>query len=151
MNWTFSFGANFILFVLFTFSITSFALFIHTFLKIRSFDHLSFQNEDKEKDIEFLLNLHFMPLERALDWLPAIASISMLLGLMGTVLGIYSSFSDMQLSGKATIDVLAGGIKDALVTTIVGLAVAIPSLFFAQILESSLSKLEERIIQSRNH
>ncbi|MCZ8154557.1 MAG: MotA/TolQ/ExbB proton channel family protein [Leptospira sp.] len=151
MNWTFSFGANFILFVLFTFSITSFALFIHTFLKIRSFDHLSFKNEDKEKDIEFLLNLHFLPLERALDWLPAIASISMLLGLMGTVLGIYSSFSDMQLSGKATIDVLAGGIKDALVTTIVGLAVAIPSLFFAQILESSLSKLEERIIQSRNH
>lgn len=151
MNWTFSFGANFILFVLFTFSITSFALFIHTFLKIRSFDHLSFQNENKEKDIEFLLNLHFMPLERSLDWLPAIASISMLLGLMGTVLGIYSSFSDMQLSGEATIDVLAGGIKDALVTTIVGLAVAIPSLFFAQILESSLSKLEERIIQSRNH
>ncbi len=92
-----------------------------------------------------------MPLERSLDWLPAIASISMLLGLMGTVLGIYSSFSDMQLSGEATIDVLAGGIKDALVTTIVGLAVAIPSLFFAQILESSLSKLEERIIQSRNH
>ncbi len=151
MNWTFSFGANFILFVLITFSITSFALFIHTFLKIRSFDHLSFQNENKENDIEFLLNLHFMPLERSLDWLPAIASISMLLGLMGTVLGIYSSFSDMQLSGKATIDVLAGGIKDALVTTIVGLAVAIPSLFFAQILESSLSKLEERIIQSRNH
>jgi biopolymer transport protein ExbB/TolQ len=151
MNWTFSFGANFILFVLFTFSITSFALFIHTFLKIRSFDHLSFQNENRERDIEYLLNLHFMPLERALDWLPAIASISMLLGLMGTVLGIYSSFSDMQLSGKATIDVLAGGIKDALVTTIVGLAVAIPSLFFAQILESSLSKLEERIIQSRNH
>ncbi len=71
----------------------------------------------------------------------------MLLGLLGTVMGIYSSFGEMQSSGKATIEVLAGGIKDALVTTIVGLSVAIPSQFFHQIVENAVQKLSETFVE----
>lgn len=88
-------------------------------------------------------------IERVLDWLPSLASISMLLGLLGTVMGIYTSFAEMQSAGKATIDVLAGGIKDALVTTIFGLGVAIPSLLFHQILETLLQKTNEVYFQKK--
>ncbi len=143
MNLTFSMSANFILFVLFIFSVTSFSLLVHCLLKIRQVKNeiLSFNSDNTLSEDKFSVLL--LPLERLLDWLPSMASISMLLGLFGTVIGIYSSFAEMQLTGKATIDVLAGGIKDALVTTIAGLAAAIPSLVFSQILEHELSKLEE--------
>jgi len=149
MNWTFSFSANFILFLLFTFSVTSLSLFFYTWHQIRNFsktlnDKALSANFSEEK---FLVSIK--PIERLLDWFPSLASISMLLGLLGTVIGIYSSFAEMQMVGKATIDVLAGGIKDALVTTIAGLIVAIPSLFFSQILESLLSRLEETFYLKR--
>lgn len=143
MNWTFSFGANFILFVLFTFSVTSLALFLYTWTKIKAFQKSLLTSSAKDPLSEDSFSVATIPLERLLDWLPALASISMLLGLFGTVIGIYSSFAEMQLSGKATIDVLAGGIKDALVTTIAGLACAIPCMLYSQILESALSKLQE--------
>ncbi|TGL61935.1 MotA/TolQ/ExbB proton channel family protein [Leptospira ognonensis] len=143
MNWTFSFGANFILFVLFTFSVTSLALFFFTWSKIKALQKSLLDSPEKDPISEELFSVMIISLERLLDWLPSLASISMLLGLFGTVIGIYSSFAEMQLSGKATIDVLAGGIKDALVTTIAGLACAIPCMLYSQILESMLSKLQE--------
>jgi biopolymer transport protein ExbB/TolQ len=149
MNSTFSFGANFILFILFIFSVTSFALFVYTFQKIKTFELSVIKIPKTEVMSEELFSVTISPLERLLDWLPSLASISMLLGLFGTVIGIYSSFSEMQLSGKATIDVLAGGIKDALVTTIAGLACAIPCMFFSQVLENALSRLEETYYRTK--
>lgn len=149
MNWTFSLSANFILFILFIFSVTSVALFFYTLQNIKSFDISILKADEKLVMSEELFLVSIASIERKLDWFPSIASISMLLGLFGTVIGIYSSFSEMQLSGKATIDVLAGGIKDALLTTIAGLACAIPCLFFSQILESMLSSLEEKFNRSR--
>jgi|JI8StandDraft_1071087.scaffolds.fasta_scaffold01016_2 biopolymer transport protein ExbB/TolQ len=149
MNWTFSFGANFILFILFTFSVTSFALFFFSLNQIQNLENSIRKNLNHEPMSEELFSVTLSPLERMLDWLPSLASISMLLGLLGTVMGIYSSFAEMQLSGKATIDVLAGGIKDALVTTIAGLACAIPCMFFSQILEGALSRLEETFYRTK--
>lgn len=149
MNWTFSFGANFILFVLFTFSVTSLALFFFTWSKIKALQKSLLDSPEKDPISEELFSVMIISLERLLDWLPSLASISMLLGLFGTVIGIYSSFAEMQLSGKATIDVLAGGIKDALVTTIAGLACAIPCMLYSQILESMLSKLQELFYRTK--
>lgn len=69
-------------------------------------------------------------LERYLTGLGIIASISPLLGLLGTVVGMIKVFSVMLLEGTGNANVLAGGISQALITTAAGLSVAIPALIF---------------------
>jgi len=56
------------------------------------------------------------------------ASVSPLIGLLGTVYGIMYSFISIQQMGNATIATVAPGIAEALMTTIAGLCVAIPAL-----------------------
>lgn len=67
-------------------------------------------------------------LERYLNTLGTIASITPLLGLLGTVIGMIKVFSEIMLHGTGNAAVLAGGISEALITTASGLAVAIPAL-----------------------
>jgi biopolymer transport protein ExbB len=60
-----------------------------------------------------------------------IASVAPLLGLLGTVLGIYEAFHRVAQAGMGKPEVLAAGIDVALITTIAGLAVAIPAMLIA--------------------
>jgi biopolymer transport protein ExbB len=69
-------------------------------------------------------------LERYLNSLGTIASISPLLGLLGTVIGMIKVFTSIVTAGVGDPAVLAGGISEALITTAAGLSVAIPSLIF---------------------
>jgi biopolymer transport protein ExbB len=69
-------------------------------------------------------------LEKFLTLLGTIASVSPILGLLGTVMGMISVFSNLLDSGSNAIAPLAGGIAEALVTTAAGLIIAIPSLIF---------------------
>lgn len=69
-------------------------------------------------------------LERYLTSLGVIASISPLLGLLGTVVGMIKVFTALMLEGAGNANVLAGGISQALITTAAGLSVAIPALMF---------------------
>ncbi|MCC7410722.1 MAG: MotA/TolQ/ExbB proton channel family protein [Gammaproteobacteria bacterium] len=69
-------------------------------------------------------------LERYLNTLGTIASISPLLGLLGTVIGMIKVFGAITTQGVGDPSVLAGGIAEALITTAAGLSVAIPTLMF---------------------
>lgn len=69
-------------------------------------------------------------LERFLNALGTIASISPLLGLYGTVLGMIKVFAVITTHGVGDPSILADGISTALITTAAGLSVAIPSLLF---------------------
>jgi biopolymer transport protein TolQ len=69
-------------------------------------------------------------LERYLILLSTAVTISPFLGLLGTVWGIMSSFWDMSSMQSANLTVVAPGIAEALVTTIAGLATAIPAVIF---------------------
>ncbi|MFP3874047.1 MAG: MotA/TolQ/ExbB proton channel family protein [Thiohalophilus sp.] len=69
-------------------------------------------------------------LERYLNTLGTIASITPLLGLLGTVIGMIKVFAAITTEGVGNPSVLAGGISEALITTAAGLSVAIPSLIF---------------------
>ncbi|MBF0218330.1 MAG: MotA/TolQ/ExbB proton channel family protein [Gammaproteobacteria bacterium] len=69
-------------------------------------------------------------LERYLNTLGTIASITPLLGLLGTVVGMIKVFSAITEFGVGNPTVLASGISEALITTAAGLAVAIPALIF---------------------
>jgi biopolymer transport protein ExbB len=69
-------------------------------------------------------------LERYLTALGTIASISPLLGLLGTVVGMIQVFTVLMTEGTGHANNLAGGISKALITTAAGLFVAIPALMF---------------------
>ena len=67
-------------------------------------------------------------LAHGLTWLAVIGSVAPLMGLMGTVLGITNTFLGIAASGSSNIDAVAPGVAEALVTTVMGLAVAIPAV-----------------------
>jgi biopolymer transport protein TolQ len=67
-------------------------------------------------------------LARGLGWLAVIGSVSPLMGLMGTVIGVMNAFLGITVSGSSNIMAVAPGVAEALITTVAGLAVAIPSV-----------------------
>ena len=85
-------------------------------------------------------------LSQGLNWLAVIGSVAPLMGLMGTVIGIMNTFLGITASGSTNIGAVAPGVADALITTVAGLAVAIPSVMaynhFASKLNLVLGELE---------
>lgn len=67
-------------------------------------------------------------LEERVSFLGTAVSLAPFMGLFGTVWGIMIAFCSLAILGKASIDALAPGVSGALLTTVVGLVVAIPSL-----------------------
>jgi biopolymer transport protein TolQ len=67
-------------------------------------------------------------LAEGLIWLAVLGSVSPLMGLMGTVLGITDTFLGIAASGSSNIGAVAPGVAAALVTTVAGLFVAIPAV-----------------------
>ncbi len=86
-------------------------------------------------------------LERGMGVLETVAGIAPLLGLLGTVLGILDVFNVISSVGVGQAQSLAGGIAEALITTIVGLCIGIPALvafnFFTHRAESLVLDIEE--------
>lgn len=80
-------------------------------------------------------------LERYLNTLGTIASITPLLGLLGTVIGMIQVFSAITSQGVGNPTEMAGGIATALITTAAGLAVAIPSLLFHRYFRGRVDEL----------
>jgi len=69
-------------------------------------------------------------LKRGLTLLEIIAGVSPLIGLLGTVLGMFTVFNAITAHGIGDAQVLSGGISKALITTIAGLCIGIPALAF---------------------
>ena len=67
-------------------------------------------------------------LQRGLNALAILAAVAPLLGLLGTVIGIIETFQSITLFGTGDPRIMSGGISQALVTTVMGLIVAIPTL-----------------------
>ena len=67
-------------------------------------------------------------LERGLVILETVAGIAPLLGLLGTVIGILKVFNVISAMGVGQATAMAGGISEALITTIVGLSIGIPAV-----------------------
>jgi biopolymer transport protein ExbB len=80
-------------------------------------------------------------MKRSLRGLSIIASISPLLGLLGTVYGMILAFQTAHSVGAGKADVLAKGIYEALVTTAAGLTIAIPVLLAYQFLNYKVDAL----------
>ncbi len=85
-------------------------------------------------------------LSRYLQALATIGSIAPLLGLLGTVLGMIKAFMVIQeMGGKVNAAVLAGGIWEAMLTTAMGLAVALPTMLAHSYLVSRVDRYEAQL------
>ncbi len=66
--------------------------------------------------------------DRRTQFLNVLVATAPLLGLLGTVLGMLTTFKAIAVGGGKTVDMIAGGISEALITTEVGLLVALPGM-----------------------
>ena len=75
--------------------------------------------------------------------LAALAAVAPLLGLLGTVTGMIITFQAITLYGAGDPKLMAGGISTALVTTVLGLCVAIPTVFLHTLVQSRAKRLTQ--------
>lgn len=101
-----------------------------------------------QSEVQYLFQRNFGRTHTALTVLRLISVISPLLGLMGTVLGITRVFREISMQAAVDNAMLAGGIWEALITTIMGLTVAIPTLVFYYLLRLRVRALTIECIES---
>ena len=93
-------------------------------------------------------------IERFLSTLGMLAAIAPLLGLLGTVTGMINTFHVITFYGTGDPRMMSGGISEALVTTMLGLSVAIPIMLFHTLLsrrvETEIGKIEEKAVSFVN-
>jgi biopolymer transport protein TolQ len=82
---------------------------------------------------------HFIP------WLATIGSVSPLIGLFGTVLGIIDAFMGIAEKGSGNLGAVAPGVAEALTATAAALAVAIPAVFAYNIFASRINRMESAL------
>lgn len=83
-------------------------------------------NINPNRPITAQIEYEVQKLESGLTTIKNIASISPLLGLLGTVIGVYISFEEITVKGLGDPTIFSNGIGIALITTIAGIIVAIP-------------------------
>ncbi|MCK5189243.1 MAG: MotA/TolQ/ExbB proton channel family protein, partial [Methylococcales bacterium] len=97
------------------------------------------QSEDTE-NLELILDeaitREIPQLEKGLPMIKLLAAVAPLLGLLGTVTGMIATFQSISLFGTGDPKLMASGISQALVTTMLGLCVAIPLLFLHSLVAS---------------
>jgi biopolymer transport protein ExbB len=87
-------------------------------------------------------------LDRFGSFILVIAAVSPLLGLLGTVTGMISTFDIITIHGTGDPKLLSGGISEALVTTMLGLVVAIPLLLLGNLLSGWANSIKDSMEQS---
>ncbi len=114
------------------------------------------KTDDKElikQSMESVANLELHRLEKGMGWLSTFAAIAPLIGFLGTVIGMVRVFMSIQAHSSAGVDIsiLAGGIWEALLTTIGGLIVGIVAIIFyndlVQRLENIVKDMQESGIE----
>lgn len=104
------------------------------------------------EEVERVANQYLERLRSYLRGLEVIGTLSPLLGLLGTVLGMIEAFQQLEMAGnRVDPAVLSGGIWEALLTTAAGLVVAIPALmmlnWFERIVQGVSHAIEDAVTQ----
>lgn len=105
-------------------------------------DNAQWNRSAAEKAVKELLLKEVPLLDRHLDTLAVLAAASPLLGLLGTVTGMISMFEAITRFGTGDPKLLAGGISEALITTEVGLSIAIPLLLIHNFLRNRRNRIQ---------
>ena len=97
--------------------------------------------ESKENILDELIINYTGELQRGANWIKFFAAVAPLLGLLGTVIGMIETFQAITLFGTGDPKQMAGGISQALVTTMLGLIVAAPLLGFYTYISDRVNSL----------
>ena len=95
--------------------------------------------------LEIVIAEEVPALEKRLIFLATTVSVSPFLGLLGTVWGIMTAFLSMGVEGSADITAVGPGIAEALITTVAGLAVAIPAVVAYNYFVDKFHRLETEL------
>jgi biopolymer transport protein ExbB len=102
--------------------------------------------EAMEKAMDEVAEEESIKLHQKIGWLSLIGNIAPMLGLFGTVLGMIGAFNEItRLGATVTPQDLSKGISTALITTLFGLFVAMPSLFFFFLFRNKVIKVSLEI------
>jgi len=82
---------------------------------------------------------------RYVSWLATIGAVSPLLGLLGTVLGVMDAFIGISTKGSGNLAAVAPGVAEALVTTVAGLAAAIPAVMAYNYFAGKVGEFESEL------
>ncbi len=94
------------------------------------------------------ISMEIPSLSRGINWIKIISVVAPLLGLLGTVTGMIDVFETMALFGTGDPKLMAGGISQALITTVLGLVAAIPCVFLHTMTNNKSRELIQ-ILQER--
>ncbi|GEM76022.1 MotA/TolQ/ExbB proton channel family protein [Vibrio sagamiensis] len=108
-------------------------------------EHKGDNLEDLEAKLDEIILRNAPSIERFVSSIKLFASVAPLLGLLGTVMGMIGTFQAITLFGTGDPKLMAGGISEALVTTMLGLVVAIPLLFLYTIVHSKGRRLVQTL------
>ena len=86
-------------------------------------------------------------INQGLSFLKIIAAVAPLMGLLGTVTGMIITFQSIVLFGAGDPKMMAGGISQALVTTVLGLTVAIPTLLMHSLVQTKAKYITDVLEQ----
>ncbi len=103
----------------------------------------SADHETLERKLDEAILREAPVLERWQGWIKVLAAVAPLLGLLGTVVGMIRTFQAITLFGTGDPKLMAGGISQALVTTVLGLVVAIPLVLLHSLVVSRSRTLVE--------
>lgn len=126
-----------------------------SFFTLKDIDLFSQSQENFDRLVTQETQLPFDRMFQNLEYLSAISAIAPLLGFIGTVSGMIASFQSIASVNKVSVNLVAGGISEALITTGFGLIIAVISLsgehFFRFILSSLAHKTEESVTILERH
>jgi biopolymer transport protein TolQ len=98
-----------------------------------------------ERSLQLGISEEVSKLEMNMNWLATVASVSPFIGLFGTVWGIIDAFEGLGTAGSASLRAVAPGISEALVTTAIGLAAAIPAAIFYNVSGNRIKEMGTRM------
>jgi biopolymer transport protein TolQ len=98
-----------------------------------------------ERSLQLGISEEVTKLEMNMNWLATVASVSPFIGLFGTVWGIIDAFQALGNAGATSLRAVAPGISEALITTAIGLAAAIPAAIFYNVFGTRIKEIGTRM------
>jgi biopolymer transport protein TolQ len=98
-----------------------------------------------ERSLQLGISEEVTKLEMNMTWLATVASVSPFIGLFGTVWGIIDAFQALGSAGATSLRAVAPGISEALITTAIGLAAAIPAAIFYNVFGNRIKEIGTRM------
>jgi biopolymer transport protein TolQ len=98
-----------------------------------------------ERSLQLGISEEITKLEQNMNWLATVASVSPFIGLFGTVWGIIDAFNGLANAGSTSLRAVGPGISEALFTTAIGLAAAIPAAIFYNLYGTRIKEMGTRM------